>query len=84
VDRDDRKAWGTQVVLSNKIAAGTAAALDVAFLAVVTDTSGIKVAISEADGGFATNTVRVRVEGRYSVSVYSPAGIVKITLPAAA
>lgn len=79
IDRAAQKAWGTQVVTSTRIAAGTALALDLDALGLDTDTRGIEVEW-DAITGFGTNQVRARVEGRFGVSVFAPSGIVNIDI----
>ncbi|SDQ11546.1 phage major capsid protein [Leucobacter chromiiresistens] len=78
VDRATQKLWGTQVVTSTRIAAGTALALDRS--AVGVDTDGTIETKWDQSSGFDTNQVRARVEGRFGLSTYHPAGIVKATL----
>lgn len=78
VDRATQKLWGTQVVTSTRIAAGTALALDRS--AVGFDTDGALDTKWDQSGGFDKNQVRARVEGRFGLSVYQTAGIVKTTL----
>ena len=80
VDRASQKLWGTQVVTSTRITAGTALALDRSAAGV--DTDGVIETKWDQSGGFDKNQVRARVEGRFGLSVYQPAGIVKASLTA--
>lgn len=79
IDRAAQKVWGTQVVTSSRIAAGTALALDLDAVGFDTDTAGINVKW-DTSTGFDKNQVRARVEGRFGVSVFQPSAIVKATL----
>lgn len=78
IDRTTQKLWGTQVVTSTRIAAGTALALDRSAAGV--DTDGSIETKWDQSSGFDKNQVRARVEGRFGLSVFQPAGIVKATL----
>lgn len=78
IDRATQKLWGTQVVTSTRIAAGTALALDRSAAGV--DTDGAIETKWDQSSGFDKNQVRARVEGRFGLSVFQPAGIVKATL----
>ena len=78
VDRATQKLWGTQVVTSTRIAAGTALALDREALAV--DSDGRVDVQWDSATGFDRNQVRARVEGRFGLSVFQPAGVVKATV----
>ncbi|MFC9838962.1 phage major capsid protein [Rhodococcus sp. NPDC127530] len=84
VDRAARKLWGVPVVLSLKLPATTAALLDVSSVGISTDASGVQVQWSEnVSDDFSKNQIRARVEGRFQVDVFQPAGVVKITTAAA-
>lgn len=78
IDRATQKLWGTQVVTSTRIAAGTALALDRD--AVGIDTDGVIETKWDQSTGFEKNQVRARVEGRFGLSVFQPFGIVKATI----
>lgn len=82
IDRAQRKVWGTQVVTSTGIPAGTALAMDLDAATVDRDTRGVQVEWDRSQG-FKTNEIIGRVEGRFGLSVYRPDAIVKVTLPAA-
>lgn len=82
IDRATQKIWGTQVVTSNRIAPGTALALDLASVGLDTDTRGIQIKW-DTSTGFEKNEVRARVEGRFGVSVFLPKAIVKATITGA-
>ncbi|MFS0912810.1 phage major capsid protein [Microbacterium sp. 179-I 3D2 NHS] len=82
IDRATQKIWGTQVVTSNRIAAGTALALDLSAVGLDTDTRGIQIKW-DTSTGFDKNEVRARVEGRFGVSVFLPKAIVKATITGA-
>lgn len=79
IDRAQRRVWGTQVVTSTGVPAGTAAALDLSAAAVDYDTAGIRVEWDKSQG-FTRNEVIGRVEGRFGLSVSQPNGIIKIDL----
>jgi HK97 family phage major capsid protein len=82
VDRAAQKVWGTQVVISNQTAPGTAVLLDTSVVELDTDLSGVQVKWGAQADGFVKNEAVVRVEGRFGVSVFQPAGIVKASLTA--
>ncbi|WP_454158292.1 phage major capsid protein [Microbacterium lacticum] len=79
IDRAAQKIWGTQVVTSGRIPAGTAIAMDLNAAHVDTDTQGIQIKW-DTSTGFDKNQVKARVEGRFGVSVTQPFGIVKATI----
>ena len=80
-----RKLWGVPVTASTAIAAGTAVLIDTSAVAVDTRSLGVQVKWSESvSDDFEKNMLRVRCEGRFGVSVFQGAGVVKVTLPAAA
>lgn len=82
VDRAAQKVWGVPVVLSSRIAAGTALAFDTSTVQISTDTQGIETKWSDQHGTlFGTNQLIARVEGRFGLDVLIPTGTVKITLP---
>lgn len=81
VDRAARRLWGVPVALSLGITPGTAVLIDTNAVAVDTDHSGIRVEWAVVADDFARNQLRARCEGRFNLSVYQPAAIVKITLP---
>ncbi|KQO02843.1 hypothetical protein ASF21_00300 [Arthrobacter sp. Leaf234] len=81
VDRAARKLWGVQVVLSTTVPANTGLVFDASALAVDTDLAGIETKWSDAGELFDRNQVKARVEGRFSVSVFQPSGVVEFTLP---
>ncbi|ATD69188.1 MULTISPECIES: HK97 family phage prohead protease [Gordonia] len=83
VDAVTRKLFGVQAVVSNVLPAKTAALISNGAVAVDTD-GNIETVWSDAVADdFAKNYVRCRVEGRFGVSVFRPAGIVKISTAAA-
>lgn len=82
IDRAQQKIWGTQVVTSNRIPVGTALALDLDAVGLDIGSEGIEVKW-DTSTGFDKNQVRARVEGRFGVSVFQPAAIVKATLAGA-
>lgn len=85
VDRAARKLWGIPVALSVAVPVGTAVLLDVASVALDTDTAGVRIEWSTAVGDdFSRNLIRARCEGRFALSVYQGFGVIKVTLPAAA
>ncbi|AUZ87993.1 phage major capsid protein [Arthrobacter agilis] len=81
VDRAARKLWGVQVVLSTTVPVNTGLIFDASTLAVDTDLAGIETKWSDAGELFDRNQVKARVEGRFSVSVFQPSGVVEFTLP---
>lgn len=78
IDRAAQKLWSTQVVTSTRIPAGTALALDQTAVGLDTD-GNIEIKWDQASG-FDKNQVRARVEGRFGLSVFQPAGIAKATI----
>jgi HK97 family phage major capsid protein len=79
IDRAAKKAWGVPVVSTPLIPALSALALNLGAVALDTDTRGVKTDWDVATG-FAVNTTRVRLEGRFGLSVFAPLGVVAITL----
>lgn len=79
IDRAKRQVWGTQVVTSTGVPAGTAAALDLTAVAVDYDTAGIRTEWDKSQG-FTRNEVLCRVEGRFGLSVFQPNGVIEIDL----
>lgn len=83
VDAVTRKLFGVQAVVSNVLPAKTAALISDGAVAVDTD-GNIETTWSDAVADdFSKNYVRCRVEGRFGVSVFRPAGIVKVSTAAA-
>lgn len=78
VDAVARRLWGVQAVVSNVLPAKTALLLD--NTAVSIDTDGVvDTRWSDAVAtDFTSNHVRARCESRFGLSVFKPAGIVKI------
>lgn len=77
--RSQRTLWGIPVVTSAHLPAGTALALDTS--AITLDSDGtLRVDWDAAGDLFTHNQIRARVEGRFGLSVYRPAGIVKVDL----
>lgn len=83
IDQMERRIWGLRAVLSTALPAKTAVVLDPA--AVSVDVVGSAVDIEWDTGGelFAHNQTRVRVEGRFGLSVYRPEAITKVATQAA-
>jgi HK97 family phage major capsid protein len=81
IDAATRRAWGVPVALSGNVPAGTALLLGVGAVNLASDLQGIRTEW-DASGGFATNEVQARNEGRFNVEVVKPAATAKITLPA--
>jgi HK97 family phage major capsid protein len=75
--------WGVPVVTSAGVPAGTAIALDASAFAVDTD-GQVKLEWDASGDLFSRNQMRARCEGRFGLSVYRPAGIVKVSLVKAA
>ena len=81
VDSQTQRLFGLPVVLSNILPAKTG--LVIAQDSVVVDTDGVlDVKWSDADGGFASNTLTARVETRIGLSVTRASGVVKIATAA--
>lgn len=75
-----RRLWGQPVYTTTGQAAGTGWFVNTDACALNTD-GAVQVKWSESTGeDFSRNQVRARVEGRFDLSVYKPAGIVKLTL----
>ncbi|GAA1732979.1 phage major capsid protein [Microbacterium paludicola] len=81
IDRAARKVWGSQVITSTGVPAGTALALDLDAATIDHDTRGVQVEWDRSQG-FKTNELIARVEGRFGLSVYRPDAIVEIDLAA--
>lgn len=80
IDQAQRKVWGGQVITSPDVPVGTAFALDLTAVGVDVGAEGVAVEWDASGALFEKNQVRARVEGRFGISVYRPAGIVKINL----
>ena len=81
VDSQTQRLFGLPVILSNILPAKVG--LVIAQDSVVVDTDGVlDVKWSDADGGFASNTLTARVETRIGLSVTRPSGVVKIATAA--
>lgn len=81
VDRAARRAWGIPVVASVDVPEGEALALDAETAASVdVDARGVSVDW-DASIGFSSNSVRARVESRFSLSVYRPDAVCVVELP---
>ena len=78
IDQMERRIWGLRAVLTTALPAKTAVVLDPS--AVSVDVVGAAVDIEWDTSGelFEKNQTRVRVEGRFGVSVYRPEAIVKV------
>ncbi|AUH68895.1 MULTISPECIES: phage major capsid protein [Gordonia] len=78
IDLMERELWGLRAVLTTALPAKTAVVLDPS--AVSVDVVGAAVDIEWDTSGelFERNQTRVRVEGRFGVSVYRPEAIVKV------
>lgn len=77
--RSTRTLWGVPVVTTAELDAGTALALDTTALTLDTD-GAVTVEWDSAGDLFTRNQLRSRVEGRFGLSIYRPAGIVNVTL----
>jgi HK97 family phage major capsid protein len=81
VDSQTQRLFGLPVILSNILPAKVG--LVIAQDSVVVDTDGhLDIKWSDADGGFASNTLTARVETRIGLSVTRPSGVVKIATAA--
>lgn len=83
VDPATRRAWGTSVALSTRVAAGAGYLLGEGSVVLGRDGAGLRTEWNSSIG-FATNEVQARTEGRFSVDVLRAAGVVKIDLTPAA
>lgn len=82
VDRASRRLWGTPVAVSSAVPAGTGWLVSQGVVAVRSD-AAIRVDWSEAtNDDFSHNLMRCRVEGRFNLDCYQPAGVVQIALAA--
>lgn len=83
IDSAAQRLFSVPVVLSHTMTALTAAVLDTAAVAVDTDSIGVRLQWSDSNASdWEKNLRSVRCEGRFGVSVFQPAGICKVTLPA--
>lgn len=83
LDQGERKIWGLRAVLSTALPAKTAVVLDPNAVSIDT-VGGIDIEWSTESGElFARNQVQLRVEGRFGVSVYQPAAVVRVATQAA-
>lgn len=83
VDRAARRLWGVPVAISNSIARGTEWVKSKDSIVLDTDVNGIDLTWGTQDDDFARNQVRARCEGRFEVTTFQPAAIVKATIAAA-
>ena len=71
--------WGMQTIQSPGVPLGQAYVIDPTALYLSTDTSGIRLAVSNQSGDdFEYNRVRFRAEGRWNVDVLRPFGIARV------
>lgn len=82
VDRAARKVWGVPVVTSPSLTDGQAVALDLSTVEVDYGAEGIQIEWDASGELFEKNQVRVRVEGRFGLSVTQPQGVVSVALEA--
>lgn len=83
VDRAKRTLWSVPVVVSTALADGEALVVDTSALALDTDQAGAVVEWSANAGeNFSRNQLEARCEGRFSVSVFQPSGIVSVATAA--
>lgn len=71
VNAAERRIWGKRVVTSTRLPADAGFVLDTSQLTVYTDTQGVQARWSEShEDDFATNSARLRVEGRFALAVH--------------
>lgn len=80
IDRVTRTLWGVRVVVSNAVPTGTAILKSAGSVQLVTDERGPMAEFGMSGNSFSTNTVLLRVEGRYASKILAPLGIVKVDL----
>lgn len=81
VERASRRLWGHPVVLSSAVTIGEGWLINSDAAAIAHDAQGVQIAwsTSHADD-FIKNQVRARVEGRFDLAVYQPAGVIQLKL----
>lgn len=72
--------FNVPVALSRSVDANQAVVLDTSVVGLSTDTQGVDVAFDPYGANFKKNLVDIRVEGRFEVDLFSPAGIALVTL----
>ena len=80
VDMAARRLWGVPVTVTTGVPAGTGYLLSSGVAQVATDGRLDTEWSSAIDDDFGRNQVRLRVEGRFDLTVTRPLGIVKMTL----
>lgn len=83
VDRAARRLWGVPVAVSNSVARGTEWVKSKDSVVLDTDEHGIDLTWGTQNDDFSRNQVRARCEGRFEVTVFQPAAIVKATIATA-
>lgn len=78
IDLLERKLWGLRAVLTTALPAKTAVVLDPSAVSVDVVGSAVDIEWDASGALFEKNQMRVRVEGRFGVSVYRPEAIVKV------
>lgn len=83
IDLMERKVWGLRAVLTTALPAETAVVLDPSAVSVDVVGSAVDIEWDASGALFETNQMRVRVEGRFGLSVYRPEAIVRVETAAA-
>lgn len=83
IDTATRRVWGTPAVLSNRLTAGTALVLGEGAVELGRDAGGIRTDWGTPGDAFTKNQLVARTEGRFSVDVLNPLGVVEVDLTAA-
>lgn len=78
IDLMERKLWGLRAVLTTALPAKTAVVLDPSAVSVDVVGSAVDIEWDASGELFEKNQMRVRVEGRFGVSIYRPEAIVKV------
>jgi HK97 family phage major capsid protein len=80
VNAAERRIWGYPVALSTAVPEGTAFAFDQSAMSIDSDSSVAAQWSNAVDDDWKRNLMRCRVEGRFSLSLYRPLGVVNIQL----
>ena len=81
-DAAARRPWGTPLVVTNAVTAGTGFSLASGAVGLNSDAQGVQVDFSETSNAtdFSQNMIRARCEGRFATSVFAPLGVVTLDL----
>ncbi len=81
-DAAARRLWGTPLVVTNAVTAGTGFSIASGAVGLNVDAQGVQVDFSETSNAddWSKNLLRARCEGRWATSVFAPLGVVSLDL----